>query len=151
VFGVQAARGVNEEVIRLARLRGGDCVVRHGRSVRAIRAGDDFDLKACAPEFELLDGGGAKGVARSEQRGFFCDWMRCASLAEVVVLPVPFTPTMETTVGPLGALSKSGFVRRQILFDFRTRDGEHIVRVPIRSPADGGDDCCVKPRRVAAD
>ena len=31
VLGVQAARRVNEEVIRLARLRGGDGVVRHGR------------------------------------------------------------------------------------------------------------------------
>ena len=39
--------------------------------VRAVSAGDDFDLEARAPEFELLDGGGAEGVARGEQRGFF--------------------------------------------------------------------------------
>ena len=27
-------------------------------------------FRRCAPEFELLDGGGAEGVARGEQRGF---------------------------------------------------------------------------------
>lgn len=70
VLRVQAARRINEKIIRLACLRGGDSVVRHGGGVRAVRAGDDFDLEACAPKFELFNGGGAKGVARGEQRGF---------------------------------------------------------------------------------
>jgi hypothetical protein len=38
----------------------------------------------------------------------------CASLALVVVLPVPFTPTMETTVGPFGAFSKSALLLERL-------------------------------------
>ena len=50
VLGVQAAGGVYEKVIRLARQRGGDGVVRHGRGVGTVGAGDDFDFEARAPE-----------------------------------------------------------------------------------------------------
>jgi len=71
VLGVQAAGGVDEQVIRMAGLRGGDGIVRHGGGIRAIGAGDDLDLEAGAPELELLDGGGAEGVTRGEQHGFF--------------------------------------------------------------------------------
>ena len=61
--------GVDEQVIRLARLGGGDGVVRHGGGIGAVGAGDDFDLEPLAPELDLLDGGGAEGVARGEQHG----------------------------------------------------------------------------------
>ena len=68
VLGVQATCGVDKEVIRLARLCGSDGVVRHGRGIRTIRAGNDFDLEARAPEFELFNGGSPERVARGQQR-----------------------------------------------------------------------------------
>ena len=70
VFRVEAAGGVDEQIIRLARLRGGHSVMRHGRRVRAVSAGDDFHLEFLAPEFDLFDGRSAEGVAGGEQRRF---------------------------------------------------------------------------------
>ena len=107
VLGVQASRRVNEQIIRLARLRGGDGIVRHGRRVRAVSAGDDFDFEPLAPQFDLLDGRRAKRVARGEQRGFVLRLNNNArAWREVVVLPVPLTPTMETTVKPAGRFAQ---------------------------------------------
>jgi hypothetical protein len=53
---------------------------------------DDADLEAVGPDGELVDGGGAEGVAGG--------W---ASLAMEVVLPTPLTPQTRMTVGGLGA------------------------------------------------
>ena len=76
VFGVQAARRIDEQIIRLARLRGGDGVMRDGRGVGAVRAGDHCHFEPLAPEFDLLDGGGAKGVAGRQQSGLSAG-LRC--------------------------------------------------------------------------
>src|SRR6185436_16890 len=69
VLGVQAARGVDEEIIGFACLSGGDGIVRDGCGVCAVSTGNDFDLEARPPEFELFDGGSAKRVARGEKGG----------------------------------------------------------------------------------
>ena len=60
------------------------------------------------------------------------DCTRCASLAAVVVLPVPFTPTIETTVRPSGAARSSGWLEARLLPPPR-RDGEHVhARAALR-------------------
>ena len=51
VLRVQTAGGINKQIIRLARLRGGDSVVRHRRRVRAISTGDDFNFQSRSPKF----------------------------------------------------------------------------------------------------
>jgi hypothetical protein len=43
--------------------------VRYGGRVGSIGARNDFNLHTLAPEFELLDGGSTKSVARREQGG----------------------------------------------------------------------------------
>ena len=68
-LGVLAACRINEKVIGLARQRGGHRVVRDGGRVSAIIAGDDRHIQTLSPEFELLNRGGAEGVAGGEQRG----------------------------------------------------------------------------------
>jgi hypothetical protein len=71
-------------------------------------------------------------------------WTRCASLAAVVVLPVPLTPTMETTVNPSrGCLRNRPVGRRP--GSARPRRGRwqrHPGRrgPGFRKPFDGGDD-----------
>ena len=64
---------------------------------------DDLGAQAIGPDRELLDGRGAKRVARAEHdllalRTEAAD----VSLAIDVVLPAPFTPATMITVGPLG-------------------------------------------------
>ncbi len=66
VLGVEAAGGVDDQLVDLARLGRVDGVVDHGARVGALALADDLDAQALAPERELLDGGGAEGVARGE-------------------------------------------------------------------------------------
>ena len=54
------------------------------------------------------------------------DWTKCASLAAVVVLPVPLTPTMETTVSPSGSSAKLGLIGAQAVLHLRLRDLKDI-------------------------
>jgi hypothetical protein len=82
--------------MRVARLRGGQGVVGNRGGIRAVCSGDNVNLESLAPEFELLDRGGAEGVARGQQRGVAARLNQAA----VVVFPVPLTPTIETTLGP---------------------------------------------------
>ena len=67
VFGVQAAGGVDDHVVDLARLRGLQRVEHDGARVGPLLLADDVDAGARAPDFELLDGGGAEGVGGAEQ------------------------------------------------------------------------------------
>ena len=81
MLGVQSSRGVNKEIIHLACLCGSHGIVRHGSRIGAVSAGDHINLEARTPQFELLDGGGAKGVACGEQRGLLLRLdKRCAEL-----------------------------------------------------------------------
>ena len=134
VLGVEAAGGVDEQVIGFAGLRGGDSVVRDGGGIGAVSAGDHRHVQALAPEFELLDGRGAKRVARGQQRMTRrgrC--AQCASLAEVVVLPVPLTPTMETTVTPAGTFDQSAIRGRKGFLDLSHCDFENLsAAAPLR-------------------
>ena len=61
-----------------------------------------LDIGAVAPDFELLDGGGAEGVA-AQSRTERCSCLkRMASLPMVVVLPEPLTPDHEDDGGRIG-------------------------------------------------
>ena len=66
-LGVQAAGGVDDEHIHMAGAGGFQSVVGDGGRVGAVGLGDDGDGVAFAPDLELLDGGGAEGVARGQQ------------------------------------------------------------------------------------
>ena len=67
---VAAARSVDEKPAYALALGGRDRVVRHRRRVRVIGPGDHRHPQAGAPEFELLNGGGAKSVARCKHGRF---------------------------------------------------------------------------------
>ena len=49
VFRVQAAGGIDEEIIRFARLRGGDGIVRDGGGIGSVSAGDHLDFQTLRP------------------------------------------------------------------------------------------------------
>jgi methionine synthase I (cobalamin-dependent) len=68
-FGVQAAGGVHNQLVDLARLGGGDGVVKHGRRVAAVAGLDHLHAGARGPDFKLLDGRGAEGVGGAEENG----------------------------------------------------------------------------------
>ena len=53
---------------------------------------------------------------------------RCASLAVLVVLPVPFTPTTRMTFGFAGSGRSGGGIEGQDLRDFLARHFHHVVR-----------------------
>ena len=62
---------------------------------------DDLAAEPLAPDGELLDGGGAEGVAGGDHDLLALVHDSClASLAMDVVLPEPLTPATMTTVGP---------------------------------------------------
>src|SRR3954467_4053825 len=61
VLGLEAAGGVDDEVVDAAGLGGGAGVEGDGRGVAALLALDDFDGKALGPDLELLDSAGAEG------------------------------------------------------------------------------------------
>ena len=96
---MEAAGGVDDEVVDVAGLGGGDGVVEDGGGVAALAGLDDLDAAAAGPDFELLDGGGAEGVGGAEEDGASSCLKRSASLPMVVVLPVPLTPTTKITAG----------------------------------------------------
>jgi len=64
---------------------------------------DNLAAQPLAPDGELLDGGGAEGVAGGHHHLLLLFRHHLASLAMDVVLPEPLTPATITTVGPLGA------------------------------------------------
>ena len=66
ILGVQAAGGVDDEHVDLAGLGGVDGVVDDGAGIGALPLADDLDAQPLAPDGELLDGGGAEGVAGGE-------------------------------------------------------------------------------------
>ena len=68
-FGVQAAGGVDVEIVDAARLGGGDGVVEHGRRVAALTRLDHLHARARGPDFELLDRRGAKSIGGAEEHG----------------------------------------------------------------------------------
>ncbi len=54
---------------------------------------------AVSPEFQLLAGSGAEGIARSQHHAAALLLYSAASLAMVVVLPTPLTPMTRMTAG----------------------------------------------------
>ena len=68
-FCVQAAGGVDDDHICAAGLRCGERVVNHGRGIGSGFLLDDDDVGAPGPDFQLFDGGGAKGVGGGEDHG----------------------------------------------------------------------------------
>ena len=89
---MQAAGGVDNDVIRLARDRGLQRIEENGGRIASGFGLDDFRSGALSPDFKLIDGGGAESIGGAEQDVF--PWSgNLRELAEVVVLPVPLTPT----------------------------------------------------------
>ncbi len=68
-LGVEAACGVDVEILNGAGLGGGDGVVEHRCRVAALFGLDHLNAGARGPDFKLLDGGGAKCVGSAEQDG----------------------------------------------------------------------------------
>ena len=66
---VQAAGGVDDDVVGVARFGRLQRVEEHGRGIAARLVLDDFGSGAIAPDFQLLDGGGAKGIGSGQQNG----------------------------------------------------------------------------------
>ena len=69
-FGVEPARGVDQQNVDAAAFRRLHAVEDNGRRVRAGLMFDDIDADSLAPDVELFDGGGAKSVA-GDQQNFF--------------------------------------------------------------------------------
>ena len=65
-FGVQASGGIDDDDVGGARLGSGHRVVNDRGGIGAGFLFDDFDAVALRPDFQLLDGGGAKGVRGAE-------------------------------------------------------------------------------------
>src|SRR4051794_29650074 len=65
-LAMEAARGVDDDDIRLARARGGDRVEDDRARIGAGLLLDEVRAGALRPHTELLDGRRTKGVARSE-------------------------------------------------------------------------------------
>ena len=113
-LGVQPPRRVHDDRVQPARDRGVDRVERHRRRIAARRARDAGHAEPLGPDLELGDGAGAVGVGRREQTLRPSRWSRRASLAAVVVLPVPLTPTSRMTVGPSAARASSPGMLRAV-------------------------------------
>src|SRR5688572_3838211 len=69
-FGVESASGVDQQNVDAAAFRRLNAVEDNGRRVRAGLMFDDIDANPLAPDVELFDGGGAKGVACHQQNFF---------------------------------------------------------------------------------
>ena len=65
---VQAAGGVDEDDVALARLARGDGVEDDGRGIGARLRADEVDAGPLRPDLELLDGRGAERVGGADQR-----------------------------------------------------------------------------------
>ena len=78
---MQAAGGVDVEIVDGAGLGGGDGVVEDGRRVAALPGLDHLDAGARGPDFKLLDGGGAKCVGGAEEHGAALRAGPCGELA----------------------------------------------------------------------
>jgi len=66
---VEATGGVDDDDVLASALAGLERVVGHGRGVGAGVAGNDVEFEALRPGLELLDGGGAEGVAGGDEHG----------------------------------------------------------------------------------
>ena len=95
-LGLQATRGVGEHHVDARLLGLLDGVEDDRPGIGAFLALDDLAPHALAPDFELLDGGRAEGVARGQHHrlslGSSAWWQACRC---VVVLPTPLTPDHE--------------------------------------------------------
>ena len=69
MFGVQPPGGIDDHVIGLAGGGGLQGIEEHGRRISSRFRLDHFGAGALAPNFQLLDGGGAEGVGRAHQHG----------------------------------------------------------------------------------
>ena len=66
-LGDKRILGEKETELMHARLRGHDRIVSDRCRIRPIRSGNHFDFQPLAPNLDLLDGSGAKRVARRKQ------------------------------------------------------------------------------------
>ncbi len=106
---VQPAGGVDDQDVGAARRRRLDRVEHHRGGIGAGRLADDLDADPLPPRLQLLDGRGPERVGRGqERRGGPSPLSAAASLAHVVVLPEPLTPSIRITLGRASRASGCG-------------------------------------------
>ena len=139
VLGVKTACGIDEKVIRFARLRSGDGIVRDGGGIGSCEPAMTGIFRR-SPELDCSIAA-ARKVSHAARIDLSARLNLIASLAAVVVLPVPLTPTIESTVNPGSLWRAALFVAR--LFQPLLRDGEDIhsaAALSFVSSLDSGDD-----------
>jgi hypothetical protein len=100
---VQPAGGVDDDHVRAARRRRVERVEDDGRRIGARCMGDDGHVDPPAHTWSCSMAAARKVSAAASSTFAPRVEKRCASLAMVVVLPVPLTPTTSTTAGTPGA------------------------------------------------
>src|SRR5262249_37639349 len=101
---VQPAGGVDQQYVGTLFAGLDQRVIGQPRGIRPGRPGQHRTAGALAPDLQLLDRGGAKGVAGGKDHVV----AGIAALPSVVVLPLPLTPTTRITNGFLSASTRSG-------------------------------------------
>ena len=113
---LQPAGGVDDQHVGAVGLRRAQRLEGEARRVGARLARDHLGAGALAPDFQLVDGGGAERVAGREHHlaalGRQASRRACRS---VVVLPEPLTPTTRMTNG-LAPPITSGFATGSRIF-----------------------------------
>ena len=121
---------------RLSALRALERLIGDAGRIGADLLGDHLGADASAPHLQLVDGRGAEGVGGGEHHAEPPRMKRCAILAAVVVLPVPFTPTSRITWGcALASSAKGSATRLKHLGDL---GGKHFAHGVGESRGHGG-------------
>ena len=111
-LAVQAPGGIGEQHVAAAGLGRLQRIEHHRAGVGAGLLRGEGGAGALGPHLQLLDRGGAEGVAGGQQHAqALAGHSGAASLPMVVVLPEPFTPTTRITNGRRLASITSGWAQ----------------------------------------
>src|SRR3954470_1585670 len=67
MLGVESACGINQQVISVAGLGCGNCIMSDRGGIGTVIAGDNLNVEFLTPKLDLFDGCGPEGVASGEQ------------------------------------------------------------------------------------
>ena len=145
-FGLvlQPARGVDQQHVKFALARRGQRIEGKARGIRSLRARDNRRFGPLAPDLQLLDGGGAKGIAGGQHHlaAFGGEFGR--QFADGGGLAGPVDADHENDERLLRRVDHQRLChRRQNLLDFGRDHGLHIVRrnrLVVTADADRGGD-----------
>ena len=129
---LQAPGGVHHQHIHAIGLRLGDRVEGEARRIRALRSGDDLRADALAPDLQLLDRGGAEGVARRQHHALSFSCELPGELADCGGLARAVHAHHENHEGLLGGIDDERLGHgQQHLLDFAGENGLHLVRLDL--------------------